>query len=58
MKTESQWIEEALSFKSVFEALTGRQPTFEDVKAEIEQIDDIENADSYAEDLFSYMYID
>lgn len=54
-KTVSQWIEEAESFKSEFEASTGRQPTLEDVKAEIATIDGIENADSYAEELFSHM---
>ncbi len=54
-KTVAQWIEEAESFKSKFEASTGRQPTLEDIKAEIATIDGIENADSYAEELFSHM---
>ncbi len=54
-KTVAQWIEEAESFKSEFEASTGRQPTLEDIKAEIATIDGIENADSYAEELFSHM---
>jgi hypothetical protein len=54
-KTVAQWIEEAENFKSEFEASTGRQPTLEDVKAEVATIDGIENADSYAEKLFGYM---
>lgn len=55
MKTLTQWIEEAENFKIEFEASTGRQPTLEDVKAEVATIDGIENADSYAEELFGYM---
>jgi hypothetical protein len=54
-KTVAQWIEEAESFKSEFKASTGRHPTLEDVKAEIATIDGVENADSYAEELFSHM---
>lgn len=56
MKSLRQWIEEAENFKSVFEAMTGRQPTLEDVKAEVAEIYGIENPDGYAEELFSYMY--
>lgn len=58
MKSLRQRIEESENFKSVFEAMTGRQPTLDDVKAEVAEIDGIENPDSYAEELFSYMYSD
>lgn len=58
MKSLRQRIEEAENFKSVFEAMTGRQPTLDDVKAEVAEIDGIENPASYAEELFSYMYSD
>lgn len=54
-KTVAQWIDEAENFKSEFEKSTGRQPTLEDVKAEIATIDGIEDVESYAEKLFSHI---
>ena len=53
-KTQYQWIEEADTFRAEFEASTGKQPTLEDVIAECKDIG-IENAEEYAETLYSYM---